>query len=589
MSDFLPSNDDSAAWKAKLIDYYKQNAPAKVRMVNDAMMAKYAGKYDSLYGNLIKKYGPLGQPSAPASATGHGGGNKKTISDFSNEFVNLVNKATPCLPARSVTSVVEGKASDSANGLETSTFTVCARVRPLLPPEQGQGGEMFAAVVAGDRIEPTKTIAYTEQMLLCTPKVSIMGKPKLEESKFDFDYVFGSDSNNSDIYQLTTLPLVKRALDGQVGVVFAYGQTGSGKTHTMNGIMDELIKSSLFSDQTEVSLSYLEILGQDIRDCLGSGGSNVKPVAIGEALDGRILTRNLTNHVCADPEALTVLVEKAKSQRSTAATSRNDTSSRSHGCGILTIKDIETGIEGKLYIIDLAGSERAADSKNHDKVRMAETKAINSSLSALKECIRARTMASQPGNGGIHVPYRRSKLTLLMKDVFDIGCTRLCSTVVITACSPLAMDISHTGSTLKYSAPLRVAMAASAGKKLPRDPLDPALWNADQTVEYLQKTHPNLPSPDKFLGGLTGVHLCALPEKEFYTRTKNCGGTVEVAKEVYLAIWSLISDAKTRRRRPDGSIITAEDEEKERLQLIADKEEKARVWVEREKHLKREF
>ena len=132
-------------------------------------------------------------------------------------------------------------------------------------------------------------------------------------------------------------------------------------------------------------------------------------------------------------------------------------------------------------------------------------------------------------------------------------------------------------------------MAASAGKKLQRDPFDPALWNADQTVEYLQKTHPNLPSPDKFLGGLTGVHLCALPEKEFYTRTKNCGGTVEVAKEVYLAIWSLISDAKTRRRRPDGSIITTEDEENERLQLIADKEEKARVWAEREKHLKSEF
>jgi kinesin family protein 2/24 len=55
-------------------------------------------------------------------------------------------------------------------------------------------------------------------------------------------------------------------------------------------------------------------------------------------------------------------------------------------------------------VIDLAGSERAADSKNHDAKRMAETKLINASLSALKECIRARTMASQPGQGGIHVP-----------------------------------------------------------------------------------------------------------------------------------------------------------------------------------------
>ena len=102
--------------------------------------------------------------------------------------------------------------------------------------------------------------------------------------------------------------------------------------------------------------------------------------------------------------------------------------------GIITCKDVETGVEGKLYIIDLAGSERAKDSKDHSKERMAETKEINSSLSALKECIRARTQASMPGAGGLHVPYRRSKLTLLMKDVFDIGCTRLCSTVVVTAC-----------------------------------------------------------------------------------------------------------------------------------------------------------
>ena len=61
------------------------------------------------------------------------------------------------------------------------------------------------------------------------------------------------------------MPLLKRALDGQVGVVFAYGQTGSGKTHTMNGIMDELIGSNLFSNETEVSFSFLEILGSDIK------------------------------------------------------------------------------------------------------------------------------------------------------------------------------------------------------------------------------------------------------------------------------------------------------------------------------------
>ena len=122
-------------------------------------------------------------------------------------------------------------------------------------------------------------------------------------------------------------------------------------------------------------------------------------------------------------------------------------------------------------MIDLAGSERAADSKNHTKARMDETKQINLSLMALKECIRARTMASAPGAAltvhvrlwsfhelqigvvcvrlmlipsclmiptmnsthgddshvcdtcNIQVPYRRSKLTLLLKDVFDHACS----------------------------------------------------------------------------------------------------------------------------------------------------------------------
>jgi hypothetical protein len=48
-------------------------------------------------------------------------------------------------------------------------------------------------------------------------------------------------------------------------------------------------------------------------------------------------------------------------------------------------------------VIDLAGSERAADSKGHDKQRMEETKAVNLSLMALKDCIRARTLASTAG------------------------------------------------------------------------------------------------------------------------------------------------------------------------------------------------
>jgi hypothetical protein len=99
---------------------------------------------------------------------------------------------------------------------------------------------------------------------------------------------------------------------------------------------------------------------------------------------------------------------------------------------------------------------------------------------SLKECIRARTLASRPALGAaVHVPYRRSKLTLLMKDVFDIGCARLCSTVVLAHVSPTARDVKHSLSTLGYAAPLRVAVhRAPAGME--RDLHDPALWDNAQ-------------------------------------------------------------------------------------------------------------
>lgn len=503
------------------------------------------------------------------------------------KFIKLVKSATArIVPVpRPVKNVVVSKTTNALNGLETSTFTVCARVRPIL--EHERSSKNFAACVAGQRIaDRPGGAAYTEQALVCTPKISVRGIPKIEKKSFDFDYMFDEDSTNEEVYELACAPLVNRALNGQIGVVFAYGQTGSGKTHTMNGIMDRVIESpALFNSETSLTFSYLEIIGTDITDCLEETGDTA--VKIGESLDGRILIRGLSSHVVTTSNDLTELMDKAKSLRATESTARNATSSRSHGIGILKCKDNDTGIEGELYIIDLAGSERAADSANHSKERMAETKAINASLSSLKECVRARTMASKPGNKKVHVPYRRSKLTLLMKDIFDIGCPRVCSTVMLSMCSPLAADISHTANTLKYAAPLRVVIQPSTKNKnqMEVDKRDPLLWTNAQVMTWLKNTFPAAATENCFVGVLCGSQICALPEKEWYSRMATAGGSEELAKEVYLAMWTMVSDAKTRQRRSDGSIITEEDEELYRNNTIADMKKKAAAWAEREKHL----
>jgi kinesin family protein 2/24 len=50
--------------------------------------------------------------------------------------------------------------------------------------------------------------------------------------------------------------------------------------------------------------------------------------------------------------------------------------------------------EGILYLLDLAGSESAADTRYHDKERIQESVEINKSLATLKDCIRNRAMAA---------------------------------------------------------------------------------------------------------------------------------------------------------------------------------------------------
>jgi len=71
---------------------------------------------------------------------------------------------------------------------------------------------------------------------------------------------------------------------------------------------------------------------------------------------------------------------------------------------------------GKLTLVDLAGSERADETQSNDKQRRAEGAEINKSLLALKECIRA--LDSNKNGGDNHVPFRSSKLTLVLRDSF---------------------------------------------------------------------------------------------------------------------------------------------------------------------------
>ena len=178
------------------------------------------------------------------------------------------------------------------------------------------------------------------------------------------------------------------------------------------------------------------------------------------------------------------LLAKALSLRRWRATNANSMSSRSHCLFVLHITTVDTdkniqfrekdtnknnregglkGIKiGKLYLVDLAGSERlsilsselngshTSNSKTKES-QLKETQAINTSLLCLGNVIRC-LRNRQP-----HVPYRDSKLTTALRDVFGGNIDDQChqnkrgKALLICHLSPYVEDFHESLCSLRFA------------------------------------------------------------------------------------------------------------------------------------------
>ncbi|GME96410.1 unnamed protein product [[Candida] boidinii] len=207
----------------------------------------------------------------------------------------------------------------------------------------------------------------------------------------------------------------------------------------------------------ELSVSYLEIYNEKIRDLLNTNTSysnnqdltNIPSLELREDENKRITVRNLSTHIPKSVEDVMDMIVIGNRNRTVSPTEANATSSRSHA--VLQINVVqrsrtadlkEEHTFATLSIIDLAGSERASATKNRG-VRLYEGANINKSLLSLGNCINALCDPRRRG----HIPYRDSKLTRLLK--FSLGGN--CKTVMIVCVSPSSQHYDETLNTLKYA------------------------------------------------------------------------------------------------------------------------------------------
>ncbi|KAJ8723532.1 hypothetical protein PYW08_003444 [Mythimna loreyi] len=163
-----------------------------------------------------------------------------------------------------------------------------------------------------------------------------------------------------------------------------------------------------------VWVSFVEIYNEAVYDLLAPPERRTK-LRIREDTSGNVYVKGATQaFVRSGEEAYDVMVA-GKHNLVVAATGVHAHSSRSHCIFTITMLT-ETG-EGAVRtsyvrLCDLAGCERARATRNTG-ARMAESRAINSSLHVLERCLHMLRRKQKTRNDAM-VPYRESKLTRLL-------------------------------------------------------------------------------------------------------------------------------------------------------------------------------
>lgn len=260
--------------------------------------------------------------------------------------------------------------------------------------------------------------------------------------------MFDCEADNNQIYQECVLPLVVEAFKGAKTTCFAYGQTGSGKTFTMMGTTDATVPGlyllasfdvvNLLNqyEDLELYLSFYEIYCGKLYDLL----NNKEVVQCREDAKQKVNIVGLTEKQITSAEEIMNHIQTGLLSRTSGQTGANAESSRSHAILQMQLKHLGKPF-GKMSFIDLAGSERGADTMNTNKQTKMDGAEINKSLLALKECIRALDLEKA------HLPFRGSKLTQVLKDSF----TGNSKTTMIANVSPASSCCEHTLNTLRYA------------------------------------------------------------------------------------------------------------------------------------------
>lgn len=290
------------------------------------------------------------------------------------------------------------------------------------------------------------------------------------QKQFDYDAVLDENASQFEVYKRTVGDSISQNIfRGCNTTILAYGQSGSGKTYTMSGglegtdqegirpraIRDLFRAKSNHDGDVTITITYVEIYNDEIRDLLIEESSiENAPLKLRDQ-GPELIVEGLVPLLVKNEAEARRLMEIAVRRRTNPSFKIDSRISRSHTICTLAVnitpkKKTASVANAKLVLVDLAGSERIKQTGILAFAKQ-ENININKDLFVLAKVLSALADQSK-SKKNLHVPYRDSKLTRLLRD--SLG--RNCCTVMVACVSPTNVQLEESVNTLRYAERTRV-------------------------------------------------------------------------------------------------------------------------------------